>query len=145
MPHSTKIPRIIIQYHIAVVLPLNHVWLFVTPWTVSHQVLSVGFPRWEYWSGLPFPFPGIEPVSPALVGGFFISEPCGKPIQYYNFILINLTIYAKWMTILEKWKWKWSHSVVSDSLWPHGLQSPRILLPWDFPGKNIGVGCHFLL
>ena len=32
-----------------------------------------------------------------------------------------------------------------DSLRPHGLQSTRILCPWDFPGKNTGVGCHFLL
>ena len=37
------------------------------------------------------------------------------------------------------------YSVVPDSLWPHGLQSTRILCPWDFPGKNTGVGCHFLL
>ena len=34
---------------------------------------------------------------------------------------------------------------VSDSLWLHGLQSTRLLCPWDFPGKNIGVVCHFLL
>ena len=34
-------------------------------------------------------------------------------------------------------------SVVSDSLRPCGLQ-PTVLCPWDFPGKNIGVGCHFL-
>ena len=40
---------------------------------------------------------------------------------------------------------KWSHSVVSDSLWPHGLQPTRLLHPWDFPGKSTGVGCHFLL
>ena len=44
----------------------------VTPWTVAHQAsLSVGFPRQEYWSGLPFPPPGVLPdpgiktVSPA--------------------------------------------------------------------------------
>ena len=36
-------------------------------------------------------------------------------------------------------------SVVSDSVRPHGLQSTRFLCPWDFPGKNTGVGCHFLL
>ena len=30
-------------------------------------------------------------------------------------------------------------------LWPHGLQPARLLCPWDFPGKNSGVGCHFLL
>ena len=28
---------------------------------------------------------------------------------------------------------------------PHGVQSSRLLCPWDFPGKNTGVGCHFLL
>ena len=30
-------------------------------------------------------------------------------------------------------------------LWPHGLQVARLLCPWNFPGKNPGVGCHFLL
>ena len=45
----------------------------VTQWTVAHQArLSMGFSRQEYWSGLPFPAPGllsnpgIEPRSPAL-------------------------------------------------------------------------------
>ena len=45
---------------------------FVTPGTVAHKsVLSVGFPRQEHWSGLPFPSPGdfpdpeIKPTSPA--------------------------------------------------------------------------------
>ena len=38
-----------------------------------------------------------------------------------------------------------SHSVVSNSLQPLQLQSPRFLCPWDSPGKNTGVGCHFLL
>ena len=42
-------------------------------------------------------------------------------------------------------KWKWSHSVVSDSLRPHGLQPTRLLRPWDFLGKSTGVGCHCLL
>ena len=37
------------------------------------------------------------------------------------------------------------HSVVSNSLRPFGLQPTRLLLPWDFPGKNTGVGCHFFL
>ena len=38
-----------------------------------------------------------------------------------------------------------SHSVVSDSLWPRGLVPARLLCPWNFSGKNTGVGCHFLL
>ena len=36
-------------------------------------------------------------------------------------------------------------SVVSDSEWPYGQQSTRLLHPQDSPGKNIGVGCHFVL
>ena len=59
-------------------LSLSHVQLFATPWTVAHQaLLSMGFSRQEYWSGLPFPSPGdlanpwIEPGSPTLAGGFF--------------------------------------------------------------------------
>ena len=68
------------------VYSLSRVRLFVTPWTVAHQVpLSVGFPKQEYWRGLPLPTPedlphqGTEPMSPALAGGFFIIEPSGKP------------------------------------------------------------------
>ena len=34
---------------------------------------------------------------------------------------------------------------MSNSVWPHGLQPTRLLHPWDSPGKNTGVGCHFLL
>ena len=48
--------------------------------------LSMGFPKQEYWSGLPFlppgdlPDPGIEPASPALAVRFFTTEPPEKPI-----------------------------------------------------------------
>ena len=34
---------------------------------------------------------------------------------------------------------------MSDSVQPHGLQPTRLPCPWDSPGKNTGVGCHFLL
>ena len=36
-------------------------------------------------------------------------------------------------------------SVVSDSVQPHRRQPTRLPRPWDFPGKNTGVGCHILL
>ena len=77
---------------------------FVTPWTVAHQApLSMGFSRQGYGSGLPFPTPGhlpdseIEwksPVSPALAGEFFTTEPPGKPsllvyIKVCIFIVVN--------------------------------------------------------
>ena len=35
--------------------------------------------------------------------------------------------------------------VMSSSQRPHGLQLAKLLCPWNFPGKNTGVGCHFLL
>ena len=39
---------------------LSCVWLLATPWTITYQaLLSMGFSRQEYWSGLPFPSPGI--------------------------------------------------------------------------------------
>ena len=34
---------------------------------------------------------------------------------------------------------------MSDSVWPHRRQPTRLLHPWDSPGNNTGVGCHFLL
>ena len=62
---------------------------FVTPWAVACQAsLSRAFPRQEYWSGLPFPSPGdlpdpgMEPSPPALAGGFFTTEPPGKPLVF---------------------------------------------------------------
>ena len=36
-------------------------------------------------------------------------------------------------------------SAMSDPLRPYGLQPPRLLCPWDLPGKNTGAGSHFLL
>ena len=58
-----------------------------TPWTVTCQApLFMGFSRQEYWSWLPFyspgdlPDPGIELSSPTLAGGFFTTEPPGKPM-----------------------------------------------------------------
>ena len=42
-------------------------------------------------------------------------------------------------------KRKWSCSVMSDSLRPHGLEPARLLYPWNFLGKGTGVDCHFLL
>ena len=57
---------------------------FATPWSVVLPApLSVGFPRQEYWSGLPFPppgglpNPGLEPMSPCIANGFFPTARAG--------------------------------------------------------------------
>ena len=64
---------------------LSHLWLFVTLWSEACQApLSVGFPRQEYWNGLPFPTPGdrpspgIEPASPSLTSRHFTTVPLRK-------------------------------------------------------------------
>ena len=74
--------------------PLSCVWLFGAPWTVACQApLSLGFFQQDYWSGLPYPPPGdppdsgirhISPESPALAGGFFTTEPPGKPTAVHQ-------------------------------------------------------------
>ena len=56
-----------------------------TPWTGACQVPSMEFSKQEHWSEYPFlspwdlPSPGIKPVSPALAGRFFTTEPLGSP------------------------------------------------------------------
>ena len=64
-----------------------------TPWTTARQSpLSMEFSRQEYWSGFPFlstghlPNPGIEPMSPAMAGKFFMrmkeeSEKAGLKLN----------------------------------------------------------------
>ena len=93
-----KTPRLSPQQILNV---LSYVWLFVTPWTAASRApLCMGFPTQEYWSGLPFPFPGIflthgsklmSLTSPALAGRFFSTAPLEKPpvtssnTQYVSF------------------------------------------------------------
>ena len=85
---------------------LSCVWLFVTLWTVACQttLLSMRFSRQEHWSGLAFPpsgnflNPGSKPVSPALAGRFFTTEPPGKPqlflITNYNWCCTKIYLWA---------------------------------------------------
>ena len=62
-------------------------------------------------------------------------------ICFYLYYMVSVLLSNLWGAR----EVKWSHSVMSDSLRPHGLQPKRLLCPWDFPGENAGVGCHFLL
>ena len=71
------------EFH-AMLRRFSSVWLFVTPWTVAHQVpLFMGLSRQEHWSRLPCPppgdllDPGIKPaflMSTALAGRFFTTS-----------------------------------------------------------------------
>ena len=93
------------------------VWLLTTIWTAASQApLSMGFSRQEYWSGLPFPYPGhlsnlgIEPGSPALQTDILPSEPLGKPyyvpadsnVYTFQFLLSGIIVSASfWETCLR--------------------------------------------
>ena len=70
---------------------LSREQIFVTPWTVAHQApLSVGLPRQEYWSGLPFPPPGGVPdprIKP--------SSPASPALRLYSLPLSHLRIPDK--------------------------------------------------
>ena len=81
-------------------------------------------------SGLPFLspgdllYPGIKPTSSAMAGEFFTTEP---PIKVQCCCCCCVS------------------SIVSNSVGPRRWQPTRLPRPWDSPGKNTGVGCHFLL
>ena len=111
----------------------SSVWLFATLYTIARQAsLFMELSRQEFWSGLPCPFlgdlpnPGIKLkslVSLALVDRFFTTSATQET-----------QIFALC-----------SYSVLSSSLWHHGLYPARLLCPFDSPGKDTKVGCHFLL
>ena len=70
--------------------PLICVQLCSPTYCSLYVPLSMGFSRWEYWSGLPFPplgdlpNPGVKPTSPALAGRFLTTESPRKPMSEYR-------------------------------------------------------------
>ena len=81
-----------------------------------HASPSMEFSRQEYWSGLPFPSPEDLPDPGIKPGSHIIGR---HKLPHYR-----QTLYCL------------SHQ---------GKQPTRLPCPWDSPGKNTGVGCHFLL
>ena len=70
---------------------------FVTPWAAAHQApLSMGFPRQEYWSGVPLPSPGDVP-DPAIKHSSLTYRTLAGGLLVHNFvydILYNLITYT---------------------------------------------------
>ena len=73
----------------------------------------------------------------------------------FVYTFLNGFLYSPTLgSVLTSWEssylccccyWCWVTSVVSDCVRPHRRQPTRLPHPWDSPGKNTGVGCHFLL
>ena len=82
-----------------------------------------------------------QTVKSALVGcqGFWANSKALIGVTRGCLIIVG---WSQMLLLLRKSE---TGSVVSDSLWPHGLKPGRPLCPWNPPGKNPGVGCHFLL
>ena len=118
---------------------LSRVWLLATPWTAAYQAPpSMGFSRQEYWSGMPLPSLKSRARLCNLV--HWTSWAKSDSIWLGMMNLSNLYEYRVITCAAVL-----SHSVVSDSLWPHGLWPASLLCLWDSPVKNTGVGCHALL
>ena len=87
---------------IVVVQSLSYVQLFCNPTDGSPSgSSSIGFSRYEYWRGLPFPSPGNLPnprIRPALAGKFFITEPPGKPTFIVMTVLKEEKKYSQQLT-----------------------------------------------
>ena len=97
----------------------------MTPWTVQPTRLlrPWGFPGKDTRVGCHLLFQGIF-----LTQG---SNPCLLHWQAGSCLLLLVLLLSR--------------SVVSDSVRPQRRQPARLPRPWDSPGKNSGVGCHFLL
>ena len=69
----------------------------VTPWTVAHQApLSMGFPRQEYWSGLPFPSLGIFPTLPS-ADRFLTTSAAWEALTLYHTLNVLTVLFSHTM------------------------------------------------
>ena len=89
----------------------------------------------------------------------FYSVLPSLPLSFLLSTFLCITFvncFGKWVTFCKHlspyMEYFWSHcccSLVAKScpvlLWSHEAWPARLLCPWDFPGKNTGVGCHFFL
>ena len=128
---------------------LSRVWFFGVPPDCNPPGSSVhGISQQEYWSGFPFPppgdilDPGIKPaflVSPTVAEGLFTSAPPGNSNSFSISWYFTNTLIMKWSvhhfyhevmsTSIHYCFNLFSRSVLSDSLWPHGLQHARLPCP----------------
>ena len=123
------------------VCALSHVQRFLTPWSLHHAPLSLGFFRRESWRGLPFPSPGDLPhpgVTPTSLTslhwqvGSLPAEPLGKPplrayasmfMHMYNiYLLVCLYVYTH---VFRRRQW----------------HPTPVLLPGKSHGQRSLVGC----
>ena len=116
----------------------------MTPWTVAHPAsLSMGFPRQEYWTGLPFPSSGdlpnlgIKLTSPALAGGLFTVESPGKiaiPIRERKLLVCVST-----RMIFKELEFLLLSTAFFKEFYPATCILSSLLTSW-IPAKRTGMG-----
>ena len=109
--------------------------ILATPWTAAYQAPpSMGFSRQKYWSGLRAILQGLFAIQgskqcllclTSLAGRFFTTRATWKALHFFK---ISSSV-------------QFSHSVVSDSLHPHGLQHARL----PCPSPNLGACSNLCL
>ena len=124
---------------------LSCVWLSAAPWTVARQaLLSMEFPRQEYWSGLPFPSPGnllnpgIEPASlksSALAGRFFTIRVNWEALMYYG-----LPWWLRWWRICLQCRTPKFDPWVGKIPWRREWLPTLVFLPGESHGERSLAG-----
>ena len=104
---------------------------FVTPGSSVHGQ--------DYWSKLLFPIPGDLPHPEIKLTPLHLLH--FSQILYHGVTLANTLEFGEIWNLLPC---VCVLAAQSNYLQPRGLQSSRLLCPWNSPGKNPGVGCHFL-
>ena len=98
--HRHSFPHPLFQ--ISCLLSISHVQLFATLWTVAHQApLSMKLSRQEYWSGLPFPSPGIflsQGSNPGLLHCTLVAQTVQK---YAGIVVSSINIFDMVINILN--------------------------------------------
>ena len=113
---------------------------FLSAWNILLYLCGCFFPL--FFSGWCWKVTFLRSfLQPAVKGVFPFSSHalpwCRVSLIPYHWELLCVCVCVC-MCVYE-------HSVMSNCLWPHGMHPTRPFCPWDFPGKNTGVGCHFLL
>ena len=106
----------------------------VTLWTVGRKApLSIGFPRWEYWNGLPFPFPGYLPDSgskPALQADSLPLSHQGSPSNIIGNLNSSLVVQSGctiYTSISNLWEFYMLHIFIITHLFYFGNFSEFML------------------
>ena len=142
--------------HVCMLSRFSRVRLFVILWTVAHKArlsMEIHQVRILEWVAMLSSRASSWPRDWTCVSygsctacGFFTTEPLGQPrIHTYGWLSpfavhLKLLISQHCQLAMDVW---YSTSVISNSLWPHGLQATRLLCPWGFSRQEhwSGVPC----